>query len=137
MKRITSLLVCLLLFGFSAVFGQNIQIKGTVTSADDGSTLPGVTVSVPGTTIGVLTDVNGAYTISVPSATENLDFSFMGMKSQVIAISGRQMIDVVMEFETYKLDEVVVTALGIKRSEKSLGYAATTVSSDEFMKKSS
>lgn len=134
MKRITSLLVCLLLFGFSAAFGQNIQIKGTVTSAEDGSTLPGVTVSVPGTTIGVLTDVNGAYTISVPSATENLDFSFMGMKSQTIAVSGRQVIDVVMEFETYKLDEVVVTALGIKREKREVTYQTQKVDDDEILK---
>ncbi len=134
MKRITSLLVCLLLFGFSAAFGQNIQIKGTVTSADDGSTLPGVTVSVPGTTIGVLTDVNGAYTISVPAATENLDFSFMGMKSQTIAVSGRQVIDVVMEFETYKLDEVVVTALGIKREKREVTYQTQKVDEDEILK---
>jgi TonB-linked SusC/RagA family outer membrane protein len=130
MKRITSLLVCLLLFGFYAVYGQNIQIKGTVTSAEDGSGLPGVTVSVKGTTIGVLTDGSGKYSISVPANAENVDFNFMGMKSQSIPIAGQQVIDVVMEYDTYKLDEVVVTALGITREKKALGYAVQEVASD-------
>jgi TonB-linked SusC/RagA family outer membrane protein len=134
MKRITSLLVCMLLFGFYALYGQNIQIKGTVTSAEDGSTLPGVTVSAKGTNIGVLTDADGRYTISVPSGTENLEFKFMGLIDQSVAIAGMQIVDVVMELETYKLDEIVVTALGISREKKSLSYSVQDVSGDEFAK---
>lgn len=134
MKRILSLLVCLLLFGVYATFAQDVQIKGTVTSAEDGSTLPGVTVSVKGTTIGVLTDAAGKYTISVPAATESLDFMFMGMKTQSIAIAGQAVIDVVMEYETYNLDEVVVTALGIKREKREVTYQTQKVDDAELLK---
>ena len=134
MKRITSLLVCMLLFGFYAVFGQNIQIKGTVTSAEDGGTLPGVTVSVKGTTLGVLTDAAGKFTISVPTGTESLEFMFMGMKAQSIEIAGRVAVDVVMEIETYRLDEVVVTALGIKREKREVTYQTQKVDDSEILK---
>jgi TonB-linked SusC/RagA family outer membrane protein len=136
MKRILSLLVCLLLFGSYAVFGQDIQIKGTVTAAEDGSPLPGVYVKIKGTNTGAATDVNGKYQLTVDSKA-TLIFTFIGYKEQQITLAGQSVVDVVLEADVTVVNEVVVTALGIRRSEKSLGYAATTVASDEFAKKSS
>ncbi len=76
MKRITSLLVCLLLFGFAAMFGQDLPIKGTVTSSEDGNPLPGVYVLIQGTNDGTMTDASGNFQLNVPaSAIPCIQFS--------------------------------------------------------------
>ena len=133
MKRITSMLVCLMLFGSIAIHAQDIQIKGTVTSAEDGSPVPGVSVVIKGTKTGMATDVNGTYSLTAPSDA-TLVFSAVGMKQQEVPVAGQTTINVTMETEVVGLEEVVVTALGIKRSEKALGYAATQVTSEEITK---
>ncbi len=133
MKRITSLLVCLLFSGLFAAFGQNVQIRGTVTASDDGSPLPGVYVRISGTNTGTATDVNGNYQVTAPG-NATLIFSYIGYKEQQVTLSGQTVVNVALDPEVTQMAEVVVTALGIRRSEKSLGYAATTVSSNEFEK---
>lgn len=127
MKRILSLLVCLLLFGFYAAFGQDIQIKGTVTAAEDGSPLPGVYVLIKGTNNGSATDVNGAFQVSAPS-TATLVFSSVGYKTQEIALAGQSQLNVVMELDVTEVDEIVVTAIGMTRAKKALGYSVQQVS---------
>lgn len=125
------MIVCLLLFGFSAIFAQDIQVRGMVTSAEDGSPLPGVYVRIGGTNTGTATDVNGNYQLTVsPDAT--LVFSSIGMKTVEVPIAGQTVLDVVMEIEAVEMAEVVVTALGITRERKSLGYAIQDVESDEI-----
>ena len=130
MKRITSILVFLAFLGLS-VFGQEIQITGKVTSAEDGSALPGVSVIKKGTNTGVSTDVDGNYSISAASDA-TLIFSSIGMESQEVLVGGQTVIDVALEPEAIAMDEVVVTALGIQRSVKALGYSATQVGEDEI-----
>ncbi|MFO7657962.1 MAG: SusC/RagA family TonB-linked outer membrane protein [Bacteroidales bacterium] len=130
MKRITSLFVCLMLIGSFALHAQDIQIRGTVTG-DDGEPLPGVSVVIKGTKTGMATDINGEYSLSVPTGAI-LVFSAVGMKSQEIAIAGQSVINVTLESEAIGLDEVVVTALGITREKKALGYATSVVSSEEI-----
>lgn len=131
MKRITSLIVCLTLFGFFAIHAQDIQIKGTVTSLEDGEPLPGVSVVVKGTRTGMATDVNGEYSLVVPPDA-TLVFSAVGMKSKEVAIAGQSVINVQLEAETIGLEEVVVTALGIPKEKKALGYATSVVNSEEI-----
>ncbi|RUT72722.1 carboxypeptidase-like regulatory domain-containing protein, partial [Ancylomarina longa] len=106
---------------------------GVVTSADDGLSIPGVSVIVKGTTIGTTTDFDGNYSLNVPEGEKTLVFSFVGMTTQEVEITSATL-NVVMESETIGMDEVVVTAIGIKRSEKSLGYAATSVKGDDITK---
>ncbi len=130
MKRITSVLVCLLFLGIS-VMAQDIQITGKVTSADDGSPLPGVAIIIQGTQAGTSTDIDGNYSISAPSDA-TLVFNFVGMISQEIAVSGRTVIDVVMETDALTVDEVVVTAMGFKQEKRSLSYSAQTVDDEEI-----
>ncbi|MBN1157845.1 MAG: SusC/RagA family TonB-linked outer membrane protein [Bacteroidales bacterium] len=131
MKRITSMLVCLLLFGFSAIFAQDVQIRGSVTSAEDGSPLPGVYVRIAGTNTGTATDVDGNYQLTVaPDAT--IVFSSIGMKTVEVPVAGQTFINIAMEVETIEMAEVVVTALGISRERKSLGYAVQEMESDEI-----
>ncbi len=128
MKRITSILVCLLFYGFSAI-AQDIQITGIVTSAEDGSALPGVSVGIKGTSIGTVTKVDGTYSIKAPS-NALLEFSYVGMATQKIQIAGKTTINVSMSPEAVGLEEVVVTAMGINRDKKSLGYATQEVKGD-------
>ncbi|MGB4293673.1 MAG: carboxypeptidase-like regulatory domain-containing protein, partial [Bacteroidales bacterium] len=135
MKKL-SLLIGLLAISVLTLFPQQTRvITGTVTSAVEGEgPLAGVTVLVKGTTIGTATDVNGKYTLNVPVDAKTLVFSFIGMKTLEVEIAGRSVVDVVMESETVGLSEVVVTALGISREKKSLGYSVQEVAGDNISK---
>ncbi len=135
MKKITSFFVCWVFIGFGVIFAQDIQISGKVTGADDGSSLPGVSVFVKGTSIGTATDVNGDYSLTVPPDA-TLVFSSVGMKTQEIQVAGQTVIDVSLETEVLGLEEVIVTAIGISRAERALGYSVATISSDETLQKS-
>jgi len=134
MRKITIMLVFLFLSGIQFAFAQTRTISGTVTSADDGSGIPGVTVQVKGTTVGTTTDVNGKYFIDVKPTYATLVFSFVGMKTQEIAIAGKNTINVVMQTESVAMNEVVVTALGISRKKRALGYSVTNVPAAEINK---
>ncbi|WP_278623744.1 SusC/RagA family TonB-linked outer membrane protein [Parabacteroides gordonii] len=98
------------------------QVSGVVTDANDGFGLPGVSVLVPGTTNGTITDVDGNYTLDVDGG-KDLQFSYIGYATITVAINGKTKIDVELSEDTQKIDEVVVTALGIKREKKALGYS--------------
>lgn len=118
--------------GLHLLIAQTVQITGTVTSKEDGQPLPGASVLVKGTTVGTTTDFNGKYSLSIPSDAQTLVISFVGMKQIEVAVAGQTVIDAVLESETVGLEEVVVTALGLKRDQKALGYSATTVTSDDI-----
>lgn len=126
MKKLTIFLAFLLFVGFTV--RAQMQISGKVTGAEDGLSIPGVSVVVKGnTTIGTTTNVDGEYSLTVPSEAETLVFSFVGMKTQEVLISRRSVIDVHMEAEVLEMGEVVVTALGISREKKSLGYSVQEI----------
>lgn len=126
-----SILICLSLvvaFAFSG-FAQGIRVSGTVTDARDGSSLPGVTVAVAGTTQGTITDAAGRYELTVaPDAV--LVFSFIGMVTERIPVEGRTVINVAMSSDVAVLEEIVITAVGIERTRRSLGYAVSEVDSE-------
>lgn len=125
----------LLLFSFSVLStAQTTNLKGTVKDQSDGQAMPGVSVFVKGTTIGTVTSSDGTYSLMVPDDASIIVFSFIGMQNQEFAYKGQKVINVQLQKEAVDVEEVVVTAMGIKRSEKSLGYAATSVSSDELSK---
>jgi len=134
MKKIY-LLLAIFAIGLQSVLGQTKEITGTVTSAEDGSTLPGVSVSVKGTTLGTITDMNGKYTIKVPTSANTMIFSFVGMQPQEVAITGTT-VNAAMEPDVVGINEVVVTAFGISKAKKALGYAATEVSPEDAVQKS-
>jgi TonB-linked SusC/RagA family outer membrane protein len=131
MKKIY-LLFLFLLISCSLLTAQTRVISGTVTGSEDGQPVIGCTVQLKGTITGTTTDINGKYSLPVPQNATTLVFSYIGMKSAEAVIGGRQVIDVSLQSELVGLAEVVVTALGIKRSEKSIGYSASTVTSDEI-----
>ena len=127
MKKL-SLLIFSFVIGVSALFAQTIVIKGTVTSAGEGApAIPGATVQVKGTTIGAATDSNGNYALNVPKNATTLIFSYVGMKRQEVKIAGRSVIDVALESDVLGLNEVVITALGISREKRALGYSVTDI----------
>jgi TonB-linked SusC/RagA family outer membrane protein len=105
-------------------------VTGLVTSAEDGNPLPGVTVIVKNTVTGVTTNMDGQYSIDVPPDKLILQFSFVGMKTFEVPIQGRTTIDVVMETEFLEMDEIVVTALGIKKEKKALSYSTQSVKNE-------
>lgn len=128
------LLLCFMLmfaFTFSDSWAQERTVSGKVTSAEDGSTLPGVNVVLKGTTTGTVTDIDGNYKLSVPDNGGVLVFSFIGLASQEVSIENRSVIDVQMTSDVTQLSEVVVTAVGIQREAKALGYGVERVSGDQ------
>ncbi|WP_268224364.1 SusC/RagA family TonB-linked outer membrane protein [Sinomicrobium oceani] len=122
---------------FAIGMGTNAQtggkkIAGIVTSLDDGIPLPGVTVRVKGTNNGTSSDFDGNYSIEVEGAESILIFSSIGFKTQEITVGQRQVVNIELAPDTQALDGVVVTALGIKRQDKSLGYSVENVKGDEL-----
>ncbi|MEJ8800721.1 SusC/RagA family TonB-linked outer membrane protein [Pontibacter sp. H249] len=120
-----------LLCCFSA-FAQTRAVKGTVKD-EKGLGLPGASIAVKGTANGTVTDMNGNYSLNVKDETAVLVFSFIGYLSQETSIGNRDVINIQLQPNTKQLNEVVVTALGIERDEKALGYAVTKVSGEQLM----
>ncbi len=129
MKKFLTI-IGILCLGVSSLLAQTIQVTGTVTSADDGQPLPGVSIIVKGSSLGTVTNIEGRYSFSVPT-NATLQFSFVGMATREI-VATQQTIDVEMEVSALAINEVVVTALGITRDKKALGYAAQSFKGDEF-----
>jgi TonB-linked SusC/RagA family outer membrane protein len=131
MKKLLLIIVLSVLAGTTTLWAQTRVITGNVTSATEGEgAIPGVTVIVKGTTVGVLTDTQGNYSITVPANATTLVFSYIGLKTLEEPIGGRSVINVILEADLVGLNEVVVTALGITREKKSLGYATQQVSGE-------
>jgi TonB-linked SusC/RagA family outer membrane protein len=116
----------------SVLWAQDRVITGNVTSQAEGDGLPGVNVLIQGTTQGTTTDVEGNYSLSVPSDAANLIFSFVGYRSQVVAIGNRSVIDLQMEEDVSALEEVVVTAFGLEREKKAVTYSAQNVDAENL-----
>ncbi|MCW3467725.1 SusC/RagA family TonB-linked outer membrane protein [Chitinophaga nivalis] len=112
----------------AVVAAQTVQ--GTVTDAATGTPLPGVTVHVKGTATGAVTTANGTFVIREVPENAILVFSFIGYQQQEITLNNRTQLQVSLVEEKRALSEVVVTALGIKREEKSLGYAVQKIGGD-------
>lgn len=110
-----------------------IQITGTVTSADK-EPMPGVTILVKGTRTGAITDLDGRYAIDVPSNSSILVFSFIGYQTVEQKVGNQRVIPISMQEAVRTIDEVVVTALGIKKKEKSLTYSTQVVGGDELVR---
>ena len=131
MKRVIFLMLCLVA-SINIVLAQSRKITGTVVSADDNEPVIGATVMVKGSSTGTITDVDGIFSLDVPASAKVLVISFVGMVPQEVAVQNG--IKGVMQSDTQNLEEVVVTAMGVSREKKSLGYAVQDVKSDELTK---
>ncbi len=131
--------VLLLSMVFVFVMGLNAWAQRTVSGKvtdDNGEGLPGVNVVIKGTTTGVTTDLDGNYSISVPDDNTTLVFSSVGMATQEIEVGARSVIDLGMSADVTQLSEVVVTAVGIEREKKALGYSVASVDADKVQQRS-
>ena len=131
MKKI-ALLLAFFAFGLQVLMAQTKEVSGEVTSAEDGGAIPGVSVSVKGTTIGTVTDMDGVFRLKVPQGSKTLVLSFVGMKTQEIELGNQSKVNVKMVSENISVDEVVVTAMGISKEKKALGYAVENVGGQEL-----
>ncbi|HAT61765.1 MAG TPA: SusC/RagA family TonB-linked outer membrane protein [Prevotella sp.] len=128
--------VCLAFFFVIAanVFGQNFKISGKVFDTDAITPLIGVTVRQQGEKNGAITDSDGNFTINIEGKNPILTFSYLSYNTTTVAIRNKKSIEVILKPSDKNLNEVVVTALGIKREEKSLGYSVTKISNKELTK---
>jgi len=129
-SSISIYLTALIMLFSSGLFAQQTTITGTVTDTE-GTTMPGVTVVVKGTTTGTSTDMDGKYALAVPADAETLVFSFIGMTSQEVLIGEQTTINVVMESQMIGMQEVVVIGYGTRIREELTG-AVSSVSSDQL-----
>ncbi len=130
--RLVVMTLASLILTTGAIWAQNVKVSGTVSDVN-GEPLIGAYVLLQGTTTGTSTDVDGKYVIDVP-ANGTLVFQLMGMQDVAVPVNNRSVIDVTMEEDAVLLEDVVVTALGIKKERKSLGYAVSDIKADELMK---
>ncbi len=125
------LITCFILFCGVPLLAQDVAITGKVTSSDDGSPLPGVSIVVKGTTRGTTTDVEGNYRLTAPPST-TLTFSFVGFRSQDIVVGNRRTLNVVLAADAALLNEVVVTGFGIQRTEREIGTSVARINSAQI-----
>ena len=124
MSRLTYLLACLLIsIGFATA--QTVKVTGTVTSSEDQLPVIGAAIVVKGTTIGTVSDFEGKFTLDVPRDAKVIYVSYVGLKTKEVAVA--PVLNIVLDSDSQALDEVVVTAMGLTREKKSLGYALQDV----------
>ncbi|REE80449.1 TonB-linked SusC/RagA family outer membrane protein [Lutibacter oceani] len=124
-QKILKLFFWVCILGFYNVQAQTVS--GTITDAMDGSSLPGVNIVVKGTSIGASSDFDGNYSIEITNTDAVLQFSYLGYATKEVAVNGKTVINVSLNQSAESLSEVVVTALGITREKKSLGYSVSEV----------
>ncbi len=125
------LFTCFALLTFP-VLAQERTVTGTVTSADDGSLLPGVSVYIKGTTLGTVTTIDGAYSLGGVSPSDTLVFSYIGFNRQEVPAGSKAVIDIRLTATSQEIEGVVVTALGIKREKREVGYTMQSFKGDEI-----
>ncbi len=118
MKKLYFLLI---LFVTANSLMAQTSVEGTIYAKDTGETLPGVTIMVKGTTEGMITDLNGRFSIVVSGTSDTLEFSYIGFKTRDVAISGRTKLDIYLEVDTKQLDEVVVVGYGVQKKSDVTG----------------
>jgi len=136
MRKFAITLALLIFAGVQVVLAQT-TVTGTVTSSEDSKGIPGATVLVKGTTVGLTTDMSGKFSINVPGQGRTLQFSFVGMKTQEVIIGSQTVINVVLEPDVLNIEGVVVTAMGISKEKKALGYAAQEIKSEDISRSGS
>ena len=115
-----------------SIFGQERLLQGNVLDGTTNEALPGVTILVKGTSIGTVTGVNGEFSLKVSEGNDVLIFSYVGFLSQEITIGEQTNLTVSLEVDSEMLDEVVVTAFGLKKETSKLGYSVQSVNAEDL-----
>ena len=127
-QRLTMFMISLFLFAGSAL--AQTKVAGTVLSQEDGQPIIGAAVKVVGTATGMLTDVNGKFNITLPADKNQLEISYLGYVSQTV--NAKNGMRIFLKADAKTLDEVVVTAMGISRDKKALGYASQELNAEDL-----
>ncbi|MDC1106712.1 SusC/RagA family TonB-linked outer membrane protein [Prolixibacteraceae bacterium] len=122
----------LVLVTVQSAFAQTRVITGNVVSGTDQQPIPGASVVVTSTTVGTVSDFDGNFSLKIPTDAQTLTVSYVGMKSQVVTLTGKEAYSIVLEENNIAVGEVVITALGISRDKKALGYSVQNVGGDEL-----
>ncbi len=116
------------LFMISSIsWAQERMISGTVTSTEDGSTIPGVNITVKGSASGTVTDADGKYSLSVPSSSAILVFSFIGLKGQEVTVGDRSIVDISLALDVTQLNEIIVSGVAGATSKEKMTVSVTKV----------
>jgi len=129
--------LCFFLLGSTLIFAQTRTVTGMVTAAGDGLPLPGVTILIKGTVQGTTTAVDGKYKLPGVTSATVITYSFIGFTPVDISVGSQQVIDVSLKAEAQKLQEFVVTALGVKREKREIGYSSEKINANEITRASS
>lgn len=129
-NRLFTLITMLLIGAYAAFAQQTITVNGTVVSEDNGEPVIGASILVIGTTKGTITDIDGHFTLNEIATNAQLKVSYVGMLSQTIKVARK--LTITLKSDTQVMDEVVVTALGIQRQAKAIGYSTAKVDADQL-----
>ena len=132
MRKALTLFALMLAFFSLQVHAQERQITGKVISSQDNLGIPGVTVLVVGTTVGTTTDIDGNFKVGVPADAKQIQISGIGFMTKTFDLTASDVVNVTLEPNIQQLNQVVVTALGVTREQKSLGYATQQVKGDDI-----
>jgi TonB-linked SusC/RagA family outer membrane protein len=130
MRRFTLFLALMIFIGMQVAQAQTRTLSGKVTDANDGVGVPGVSVYLKGTTIGTTSDANGDYSFSIPVDANTVVFSFIGMRTVEVAIEGRSVINIAMEYDVTALEELVVSGVAGAVSRQKLSVTVDRVGSE-------
>jgi len=128
--RLLTVLLCLM-YSFT-VNAQDKTVTGTIVSNKDNLPLPGVSILIKGTSIGTVTNIDGVYKLELPQDATTLVYSYIGFKSVEMEIGDQSTLDITLEEDAQQLTEVVVTAFGVERESKALGYATQQIGSEDL-----
>ena len=132
MKSRLFMVLAMLCLSMGIALAQTTKVTGVVTSAEDGEPIVGASVLVKGTTVGTITDINGLFTIAnVPAGGKLLLVSYLGMMTQQVEIK-KGKLEIVLKVDSKTLDEVVVTAQGLTRKQKALGYSTQKLAAEDL-----
>ncbi len=133
MQKLALFLSLVLFIGLETLTAQTKAVSGKVVD-NLGEAIPGASIIVKGTTIGTISRPDGSYQLNVPEDATSIVFTFVGMETQEISYTGQSAINVTLQSNAVDVDEVVVTALGVSREKKALGYAVTDLGGEAVSK---
>ena len=130
MKKTILMLLLLLLFSLGSYAQQERVITGTIVAADGSGPLAGASVNIKGTAIGTITDVDGKFSLSIPSDAKNIEFSYLGYEKQTLPVSNKNTFNIELNEQTKQIDEVVVVGYGTQQKKLVTGAIVGVTSKD-------
>jgi TonB-linked SusC/RagA family outer membrane protein len=132
MKKIMLLIAVVCFISGQLLYAQTKEISGVVTSSEDGSTVPGASIMVKGTTMGTITDIDGNFSLKIPDDAKTLIFSFVGLKSVQLPVGNQSTFNVTLDADIFGIDEVVVSGVSSETPRKKLSVSVGRVDASDL-----